>query len=511
VKVSVLARLALSGGLTDRIRVTLTAVSAALAALLLLSAAAVTAIPELGVADDGSEGWNQQYSSPLLAEPGLRPGVVVTLLLVAIPVLFLAGQSIRFGAPARDRRLAAIRLAGATPGQSVLIAAAETTLAALIGAVAGTGVFLLLRMLLNHRDARGLLPLPTDVLPSAVGFILVLVIVPVLAGLIGAFLLRRVIITPLGVLRRTRGRAPRFWPGLLIIAGVFAPLLIHPLGLWLLHLGRRTGFDRLTKDLFVVTGFVVVLLAVVGVIVGTGWIGHTAGRLLYRYGARPGMLLAGRRLMSDPWSGSRTLSALLAAVIVGAGVLGYRALMVTQFAADAAASRATGADGGFAENNSFYLNSVRLVQVAVVIGVVIAAAGIMVALTEGIVSRRRTYAALVAAGVPRRVLGESLAWQTLAPLLPALLIALTVGVSLVRSVISQVTAGGYATCATPDQGCSPQSPGWTTTQPITMHIPVPLDGLAALGAAALAAMLLVVAVGYFFLKKSTDIEELRVG
>ena len=499
-KPGTLGRLALAGSRADGIRVTLTAVSAALAAVLLLSAAAVVAVPELGQPDDGSAAWNPQYSNPLIAEPGLRPGVVMTLLLIALPVLFLAGQSIRFGAPARDRRLAAMRLAGATPAQAVLVAAAETVLAALLGSIAGTGVFLLLRTLLDGRDSAGQLALPTDALPSVAAFLLVLLLVPLLAGLIGAFLLRRVIITPLGVVRRTRTKPPRLWPGVLIIAAVFAPFVIRPLGHQVVKLGARLG-----GDLFILVAFLVVFVLVVGVVVGTGWIAYTAGRLLHRFGRRPGALLAARRLMADPWNGSRTLSALLAALIVGAGVLGYRSFMVTTFAATAQAF-----DGETSSDDDFFLNSISLVQIAVVVAAVIAAAGIMVALAESVVSRRRAYASLVATGVPRRVLGESLAWQTLAPLVPAVLVALTVGIGLFRSLVTEASSGGSSSCGgTLEQCADPNSPYWHSSPVVTLPVPLPLTGLALLGGGALVAMLLVVAVGYLFLRMSTDIEELR--
>jgi len=505
-KPSTLGRLAITGGRTDTLRMTFTAVSSALAAVVLLCAAAVVAVPELGDADQGSEAWNQQYGSPLLQEPGLRPGVVATLLLLAVPVLFLAGQSIRFGSPARDRRLAAMRLAGATPGQAVAVAAAETAVAALLGSLLGTGAFLLLRLLLDRRSDAGLLRLPTDVLPSALAFGLVLLLVPVLAGLIGAFLLRRVIITPLGLVRRTRSKPPRLWPGVLIIVGVFAPFVIRPLGNFL----SRTSV-RIDADLTILTGFVVVLLAVIGVIVGTGWISYTSGRLLHRFGRRPATLLAGRQLMADPWNGSRTLSALLAALVVGAGVLGYRAYMATGFAANAEANRLVPESGGYAENDDFYLNSVDLVRLAVVAGLVVAAAGIMVALAEGIVSRRRTYAGLVAAGVPRRVLGESLAWQTLAPLVPAILVALTVGLSLLRGMGTEVTAGAGGTCTGDAAQCAdPNSPYWRNFEGVTLQVPVPLGDLLVLGGGAFLLMTLVVGMGLVFLRQSTDLDELRI-
>jgi hypothetical protein len=497
VKPRVLGRLAFSGGRADGIRATLTGVSSGLAALLLLSAGAVQAVPELG-------GDNLRYSNPLIAEPGLRPGVIATLLSLAVPVLVLAGQSIRFGAPARDQRLAALRLAGVTPGEAVLVAAAETVGAALLGALGGSGIFLLLRTVLDGRFS-----LPTDVLPAATWFLLVLVVVPLLAGMIGAFLLRRVIITPLGVVRRTRSRPPRLWPAVLMVAAPVVPFVIHPLTRSLVDLGHRHGVDVLNGPIITITSFALVFMSIVGVIVGTGWIGHTSGRLLHRYGGRPGMLLAGRRLMADPFSGSRTLSTLLAALIVGAWALGLRALMVTE---QAAADAVYESDGRPPGDYSFYSNSFRLFQAAVLIAVVIAAAGIMVALAEGIVARRRAYAALVAVGVPRRVLGESLAWQALTPLIPAVVVALAVGLGFIRSVTTQVMELGGSSCTeTGTAGqCGPGSPLWTTTETAIIPVPLPVEGLASLAGAAIAAMVLVVGVGFVFLKMSTDIEELRV-
>src|SRR6185369_8259216 len=112
VKPLTLARLALAGTRTDALRVGLTAVSVAMGTLAVLAATTVIAIP--GEAGQGSAEWSQQYTSDVLRDPGLRPGVTFTLLLLTIPVLALAAQCARIGAPGRDRRLAALRLAGAT-------------------------------------------------------------------------------------------------------------------------------------------------------------------------------------------------------------------------------------------------------------------------------------------------------------------------------------------------------------------------------------------------------------
>jgi FtsX-like permease family protein len=503
VKPATLARLSLIGSRTDALRVVFTVLSSALAAVTLLAAATVVAVPELGTSDDGSDAWNH-FSSDLIAQPGLRPGVVVTLLLAAVPILALAGQSIRFGSPARDRRLAAMRLAGATPGQAVLIAAGETTASALLGSVVGLGVYFVLRWALNDRAPDGRLRLPTDVLPAPAAFVLILLIVPVLAGLAGAFLLRKVIITPLGVVRRTRDHKPSVLPGFLILAGVFAPFVIKPLGVWIYHRvgGVHAGTGVLTAGIVLL-----VVAAILGVVLGTGWIAYTAGRLLVRVGRRPATMLAGRQLMADPWSGSRTLAALLAAVVIGAGVYGYRVMLATQFRAEDAADRALNGAEFIPRETDFYFNTIKLVNLTVDIGVMVAAAGILIALADGIVARRRTYAALVATGVPRGTLGEAIAWQTLAPLIPATLVALIVGISLVRTTGSSATAE-QGTCSGDD--CAPGSPAWHSVK-ITLPVPVPYANLLLLGAEAVLAMAVVVTVGLVFLRMSTDLEELRVG
>jgi hypothetical protein len=113
--------------------------------------------------------------------------------------------------------------------------------------------------------------------------------------------------------------------------------------------------------------------------------------------------------------------------------------------------------------------------------------------------------------VPRRVLGESLAWQTLAPLVPAVLVALTVGAGIVRTLIAGIAGEGTSSCIGGPGDCGPGSPLWTTTPDAMPPVPVPVGDLATLGGTVLVAMILVVGVGYLFLKMSTDIEELRVG
>jgi hypothetical protein len=523
VRPTTLVRLTLAGTRTDTLRVLLTMVSAALAMLIVLAATTVLAIPARPDVDSAlrSDIDSMQYTNSLLREPGLRPGVAFALLLLVIPVLALAGQCARLGAPARDRRLAALRLAGATPGQTIRIAATETGLASLLGTVAGTAIYLVGRRLLHRPDAQGQLALPTDVLPSPGLLVAVGLGLPLLAALATALLLRRVVVTPFGVLRQTRRQGrPGMWPAVLIGLGLAACAALGPAELWFARADRP-----LPSGVF---HFVLVaggLLATLGVVLGTGWLSYASARLLHRTGRRPATLLAARRLMADPWTGSRTFAALLACVVFAGGAAGFRAWFVAQADLNAESQRRSDLAFGVAPspvwstNDAFYLRTLDLVDLAVAVALVIAAAGLLVSVVEGIVARRRTYAALVATGVPRSVLARAVAWQTLTPAVPAILLAVTVGSLLARGLTrGKVEAGGSSgsRCVAAAQLCADPATRERYTEvveipTITRSVPMPFDGLAASALLALVAVLATVGVGLLFLRASSSVEELRAG
>ncbi|MBO4205152.1 FtsX-like permease family protein [Micromonospora echinofusca] len=514
-KLSTTVRLALAGTRTDVLRVLLTGVSAALAALAVLAALTVLAIPK---APGDRYAQSEQYANALLREPGLRPGVAFTLLLLTLPVLALAGQCARLGAPARDRRLAAIRLAGATPGQAVRIAATETGVAALLGTLLALALHLLGRRVLDTPDTNGLLTLPTDVLPPVAALVAVVVGLPLLAALVTGALLGRVVFSPFGVYRQVgRSGAPRPWPGLLIGAGVAAFLAVEPLHRW--YAAQDRDLPVWLLPLLLLGGG---LLAMLGVVLGTGWLSYHAGRLLHRVARGPAALLAARRLLADPWTGSRTFAALLACLVFGAGAAGIRA----QFVADRQlrieeqlrSDRLAGVPTRPADlaPNDFYVHTMDLVHTAIVVALIIAAGGMLISVAEGVVARRRAYAALVATGVPRSVLGRAVAWQSLAPAVPAVLLALTAGTALSRSVFGEVRSGGGQTqvcdataalCA--DPATREQYTRIVADPVVVRAVPVPLDGLVGYGAGALCAVLVTVGVGLLLLRSSTDLAELR--
>ncbi len=499
-----LVRLALAGTRTDIARVALTAFAAMLGTLSLLATATVLVI----------DGEAVRYTHNLLVEPGLRPGVATALALLCIPVLALAGQSARVGAPARDRRLSALRLAGATPRQVFAVAVMETGCAAALGSGLGLAAYLAGRLLLHRPDAQGRLPLPTDLTPAPAAIVLIVVVLPVLAALATALLLRRVVVTPLGVVRRHRTHAPRPWPGLLIVVGLGAVLSVESLIRFYDDSGRSVPAG-LVAGLFVAGA----LLATVGVVLGTAWISGAAGRMLHRFARRPAALLAARRLQADPWAGSRVFAALLACVIAGAFAAGVRAWFTAGFEAQKAHIALANQLAGHRrldrnDDTEFYYSSLDLVDTAVWVATVIAGLGLLVYVVEGITTRRQTHAALVALGVPRRTLTAATIWQMLTPVVPAILVALTVGVAMPRAISREERSGSTTLthCTVDWEQCAdPDSPylQMIAVPEVVRAVEWPLAELAVVGGVALAAVAVTTGISLLFLRTSTNVEELR--
>ncbi|OUC98665.1 ABC transporter permease [Streptomyces swartbergensis] len=404
-------------------RVALTATGAALATGFALAAVALAALR-------GS--YSVPVAAGLLDEPGTRSGVIVGLLLLLVPVLGFLGQCARIGAVHRDRRLAGLRLAGATPWQVRRIAALETGLACLLGSAAATALSVL--VLLREWDR------PTAL--AWVGIALVAVAVPVLGAVAGALALRRVVASPLGWVRRVRPHDGR-GPGLLFLAGV---LLVAVLALVTVATTSTAASNRPNG------GPPLMMMGVV-LVVGAGavWLsGATAkatGRILAPRARSAATLIAAERLRDDPWSAARTHAAVLLVTLVGTGFMSIR-----QVLSDVVHSKRY-----LAENASYYTTGLDLTGAAVAVAFAITLSGLAVGTAESLATRRRGLAAQAAAGVPHPVLGRALLLETALPLAPAVLLSGLGGTTIgawyallndrpVPWAIALVPVAAYAAC-----------------------------------------------------------------
>lgn len=487
-----IVRFALAGTRTDGVRLLLTTLGAAAATVGLLAVATVLSIP-LG----GGGNPDAYYTNGLLAEPGLRPGLSVALVLTTIPVLFFVAQCSRLGAPARDRRLAAFRMGGATPAQTARIAATETGVAAALGSLLGAAVYFVGRAVLDAPGPTGMRPLPTDVLPPVAVMVVILVGIPVSATALSLLLMRGVSISPFGVVRRSRDKVVRPWPGVLVVVGLAGWVALTAAGR-VLQSQDVVGAGQL----FLRLGVVCTLLVALGLALGTGWIAFTVGRLLQRVGQGPAALLAGRRLMADPWAGSRLLGVIVVTTLFGSGAAVVHSVFATGFRADELGDRAyaemSGEEIGY-RDTSFYETAFDLIQVAVVVALGVAMASMLVMLAEQLVTRRRSLASLVAGGTPRHVLARAHLLQTVAPLVPAVLLATAAGTVIGFSALGREVRGG--------EYCDFE--GETCTPPITLTVPIPWADLAVIAGGCVLAVLVVTAIGLLFLRSSTDVSELR--
>ncbi|MDL4817876.1 FtsX-like permease family protein [Actinomadura opuntiae] len=238
--------------------------------------------------------------------------VAIASVLMVVPLLVFGGAAARLTVARRDRRLAALRLVGATPGQVVAITTAEAVLTAAAGALAGTVLYAAAIPALTRIAIAGGGWYAADLWPGAPTVAALLAAVPVLVGASAVAGLRRVVVSPLGVARRETPPAMRAVRLLLLAAVVVAFGALS---------GGLTGMGR--------TGLVIMLLflmlAFVAINLAGPWVVALIGRVTVGLARSPARLLAGRRLVDDPRSAWRTV----AGVALTGFVAGFLALMGT--------------------------------------------------------------------------------------------------------------------------------------------------------------------------------------
>ncbi len=227
--------------------------------------------------------------------------VIVMVVALLVPVGVFVGVAVRFGGEDRDRRLAALRLVGASRSTARLVAAGETLLGALAGLAAGALLFWLGRPLAGHVTVSGLAVYPEYLRPGGALAALVAVLVPAMA--VGATLvsLRGAVIEPLGVSRR--GRPPRrriAWRTIPTVLGVGC--------LWSLA-GNGRQLSSTSGQFLASAG---VLLILVGVVTLLPWAVESVVR---RAPTGPlSVQLAVRRLQLDAGTTGRVVSGIAVAV-----------------------------------------------------------------------------------------------------------------------------------------------------------------------------------------------------
>ncbi|MFI7108646.1 hypothetical protein ACIBK9_20240 [Nonomuraea sp. NPDC050227] len=302
------------------------------------------------------------------------------LALLAVPVAGLVHQANRLASATRERRLAALRLAGATPGDVRRLGALEGGLLALAGSLTGGALYVV-----THLGG----PLPQ--IPVVVALV-------TLGGVLsGARAGRHVVTSPLGVTRRARVRGPRALDLALFAAGV---------GLLVLGLSVKGRFPVVGKYGAATAMASGLVLLLIGATLATTWLIRAYARRAGRRARSPETLLAARLVEADPRAWARALSVVSLTVFFGAAV-------------------------GAQQASVGYSQAHALVDVALLLALATSSIALVAHQAEELIDHRRSFAALAAAGVPERALGGVLVRQAVVAALPVCVVAAVSGVAVV--------------------------------------------------------------------------------
>jgi hypothetical protein len=231
-----------------------------------------------------------------------RGAFYVGVLAVLLPMLVLIATATRLAADRREERFAALRLVGGTPGDIRVVAAVEAIVSALAGAVLGTAIFLLVRPALAGAALLGTPYFESELTPTAVGYLAMLVGVPAAAAVAALASLRRVQISPLGVSRRATPKPPTAWRLTILALGLAA---------------FGYGLSVTSHNSIGGAAYPGLLLTMVGLVVAGPWLTAQAARLFGAVGRDPSVLLAARRLADNPRGAFRSVTGLVLAVFLG--------------------------------------------------------------------------------------------------------------------------------------------------------------------------------------------------
>jgi hypothetical protein len=355
----------------------------------------------------------QEQVSNLVTDGGVRGGYVFALLLICVAPLALLRQVVRLGTATREQRLAALRLAGAAPGDVRRLGALEVGLPALAGGFLGYLVFGILGavfggasrsgsgyQLAESEVARQLRLVPTTVHPAWWQVLLIALAVGLLGALAGATTSRSLLISPLGVTRRAPGAAPKPWAVLLLVIAIV---------LFVLSIDSNGA----AGDLY---AFGFVGLLVLSLLALAPWVAYRVGRIVAGRASTVPVLIAGRRLTADARPAGRAAAAVGAiAVVAGGGGALLADLPST-----------TGGEG-FGRVDPFYTVPVALGAMVLLAALLLVVFSMALHGVESLIDHKRSVASLAALGASARELERSQRWEVGLVAVPMAVIGVLIG------------------------------------------------------------------------------------
>lgn len=433
-------RLAAKGGRADQLRRGLIAVCAALGAMLLAAAASVPSFwrgpRSLGAAEQA----DHSVLGALLADRNLAWGVLLALVVAAVPVIHLMAQGVRVGALGRDRRLAAMRAAGATPADIRTVVRAEAFVCSAMGAVAGLLGFYALLVAAPHVFRIDYSPsgsggvagdtvpvLAVESWPNPVLMVAAAALVPALAAVVIPLTARRVGVRPEEPERLGDGLSPVV---ALSYIGCTVATVVCLLGLFVItpDVGARSTW---WWPLYRLLGLILPLAAA-GLFVTTlavlapGASSRIGRRLAERGGAT--RFLAGRMMTAHPRLASRTAVSLVLVAFAGALAIVVGGVLETELVRQPRWDGSPPEVGGVMPMDVlFYTVPAMVIQALAVLAAMLGGLGLLIAVAEQVSLRGPYLARQIAMGVPRRVIRRALVIEAAAPVVVMTTVALVVG------------------------------------------------------------------------------------
>lgn len=229
--------------------------------------------------------------------------------LVLLPLAVYFSVCVRLSADSRGRRLAALRLLGLSARQTMRVSAVETLCAAVLGAVLGLGLHLVVNAVVAGTGLPGIAWYPSDGLPSGNTLAACLLGCPALAYLAGRRHAREAALRPLAVRRQERQRRARWLGALLLLPGLGIVSTYCVLG----ALGRIGVSTSLTAVLVPAGALLTGAGLVLALPPATGWLARRIASATQRLP----LTLAMRHNESRPGAVLRVVSGLVVLVYAG--------------------------------------------------------------------------------------------------------------------------------------------------------------------------------------------------
>lgn len=231
----------------------------------------------------------------------------IAAVLLVVPTVLLIGAAARLTAAQRAQRLAALRLAGASPFTVIALTALEIAAAAAVGALAGIVTYLAVLPVVARIPLAGGTFSVADLRLSPAILLIAAAAIPLVAVATAVVALRGVVGGPLETSRRVQPRRPR------------AVRLLAVPAAWVLFVMAASTMrgGGSVVGVLVGLGAVIVTLAVIG-----PWLTWLIGATLGGAARGPSTLIAARRITDDPKGAYRTVSGMVLAGLIAGFLFG---------------------------------------------------------------------------------------------------------------------------------------------------------------------------------------------